>query len=1720
MTAFHEFLLQRIESRSLSTEDVLTAFVPLMQQVITTHTSDRVAPLDGVHALQVDNGAIWYPRANERPGQNQLRRVQRLLQPSSQAVDVVGEYRVTHDVGTPRDQQTNLRIVDSDEPATQPVWIPGYRSWEHTLDHHDPLTDIFCLGQILASLACGLDLSDSSDHQRFVEHRSNLFAINPDLHPVLASTITAMTDLDRHARPPQLPALLNTLRNYRDQAIDFDTDLAREQLDGREDLPTRRQAILRKLQERLFEINRRNRLLQFRSTMQTVNLTHASIPLLFDVQQVREDQVLTWGGEFRRELLKLKPVTLNRYLNFREAVYLPGSLDRIRVEARRDQTEYGFAQLRLILCFLNWADLKADPPELYESPLLLLPVRLGLKKGIHDRYTLTADETTAEVNPVIRHLFRQLYDIGLPDQVDLQGTGLEEFVGRLAEQIQTSDASVRLQTVDRPRVELVYEKARRRLDQFRRRTRLSGRGIRQFLELDYSYDAVNYHPLGVRLFEEFIRPPQTHLQSVISSKPPQPWYVQPPADGADESPVAEVEKQFYHLHDTGDANPFHWEVNLCSVTLANLKYRRMSLVRDYEALVSANAENEAFEAAFAVNPPAATESLPLPGLHDRYHVVPCDPTQQSAVASARTGGSYIIQGPPGTGKSQTITNLIADFVARGQRVLFVCEKRAAIDVVFHRLRQQQLDDLCCLIHDSQADKKQFVMDLKHTSDSFRAEEDVPVDQSRRKREEIIQRLEETARPLQQLDESMRQPVDGTDVPLRSLLDNLIRLQPELPELVPAKWERVPSWGDWEKSRRPLKEFSVRLKNLQDSPRLTDHPLHLLSPSLVDVERPAALVTDCVANCRRHFDLLQQTLDSSPEARRLIASLSDLEQLISFAVQAQFLTEGDGLTLLDPSSPRAADYLQQLRKLTRADRAIAKAQEHTSHWTARLSSGDTRAALEQARGFEASSLPWLKPAWWRLRSVLNRSYDFAAHAVKPSWSVILSQLDTEHDAHAARYDVVSGIAEQFQIHVDFDTFHQQLEELRSVLKSQPGLVGDFCSLVVSAADGGQIIESFADLQPQVRELQRNLDRILDDYHQYSVTELSGELTQIEGSLRQLPEYLHCLTPLREMSVPVSTALRTLPLTLNQLEAASAERSLRDACLSHRELETFDAVRRSRLLEELAELNSEWSAINGSVIREQVRQRFLERLQLTSQPASTLTPDQKELKKSYQKGRRELEHEFGKSMRYKAIRELAAGESGQVVRDLKPVWLMSPLSVSDTLPLDDSGFDVVIFDEASQITLEEAIPAVFRAHQIIVVGDEMQLPPTSFFSSRRPDDDDELEYAHDGESAQYNLNSSSFLNQTARNMPSRMLGWHYRSRAESLISFSNHAFYHGRLLTVPEETLTTGERPELTATQPEDGRPGAVALMERAVSFHFMAHGVYDRRRNRPEAEYIACLVRTILADKRRLSIGIVAFSEAQQEEIDAALQRLADDDSDFAEQLEAEREREDDGQFNGLLVKNLENIQGDERDIIILSICYGPRPDGRILMNFGPINTAGGEKRLNVAFSRARHCMAVVSSMKSTAITNEYNEGAACLKNYLRYAEAVSAGQTDAVAAVLRSLSGATNHQRVHDPSDDHVVLQLEKELRSEGWRVERDVGQSDFRCDLAVSRDGDAVHRLGILIDTPRWYAQTDLLERELLRPGLLEAFGWKILVVRARDWYFDRSQVLTDIYEALTPAS
>jgi hypothetical protein len=1514
-----------------------------------------------------------------------------------------------------------------------------------------------------------------------------------------------MTALARRDRAADLRLLVHTLENYRDQTVDLDYELARIAGFAEKDLRSKQAVVLRKLRERLFDISRRNRLLHFRPTMQSINLTHASVPLSFDIKNIRPDQIFVWNAERHKEFRAGKDVSLNRFLNFTEALYLPSFLDRLMAETKRDRAEFGFAQLRLVICFLRWTNVKEKPVERFDSPLILLPVDLKKQKGIRDTYLLEPQGSEAEINPVVRHEFKRLYGIELAATIDLAQTSTDDFFAFLDARVAASASGVSLQKIDRPRIALIHDKARRKLDQYRRRARLAGRGVRRFQDLDYSYDPANYHPLGIKLFSTMVRSQGSRLRAIIEEKPrPRSFAIAPPAP-----PVVEKEQSFFSLEE-GETNPYTWQYDLCSVTLANFKYRRMSLVRDYDSLLEQQPVNPAFEATFSLKPrPESSKLRDAPELADRFDVVPCDPTQATAIGEARSGECYIIQGPPGTGKSQTITNLIADYVARDKRVLFVCEKRAAIDVVFARLRQRGLGDLCCLIHDSQTDKREFVMDLKQTYERFLADEEKRPPR-RLARKQIVRQHGAELAALEHFDRAMQSAPVECDIPLRQFLDRALELRDRLPHLRALDKEILPHFATWNSCQGQIDRFVSALRELQTDGILANHPLKLLSSRVAAFDRPLERIAAVLARVLALLDEVERLLGATGVPREHWDSVGQAAELVSCLEQVAPLATLDLLNVLDSQSEAAKRFNAEVKELQKKQDRLAEACEAAKGWKRRLPAAEVAGALSQTQHFERAHLPWLKPSWWRLRSVLRSYYDFRSHIVAPTWSQVLTALQSVYQREAELESARQAMREEFAILGDVSAVVETVKNLRVALPQWPAPLSRLLGELIKSPQAGSIVARILEAAPSVRDLQRELTVIMDGFADRPLAEIRRQAALAGESLEDLPDFLHCLSLLGKLPGEVGKILRRFPFTADELEAAVVDRSLEAVLRNDRALNRFSAAEHSRRAGAIAELYDQLLDANAAEIHDHVRDRFREHVRLAGLPAAQLESDQKEFKKSYNRGRRELEHEFGKSMRFKAIRDLVSGDCGEVIKDLKPVWLMSPLSVSDTLPLDTGYFDVVIFDEASQITLEEAVPSLFRAGQAIVVGDEMQLPPTSFFESRHEEDDEGLLIEEEGELVEYELESNSFLNHAARNLPSTMLGWHYRSRSESLISFSNWAFYEGRLLTVPEEQLSTTEQQPLRAKQAEDAQQGALELLRRTVSFHYLEHGVYEKRRNRAEAEYIAQLVRRLLTRHRGPTIAIVAFSEAQQTEIEDALNQLAGEDAQFREVFEAELEREEDGQFVGLLVKNLENIQGDERDIIILSVCYGRDAGGKMRMNFGPINMSGGEKRLNVAFSRAKHHMAVVSSIHFGEITNDYNEGAACFKNYLRYAEAVSTGRAESAKRVLHGLCRWHETGESDDaPAGDLVADQLAAAIAGHGLVVDRAVGQSHFRCDLAVRRPGDTAYRLGILIDNQAYYEHSDIMERDVMRPRLLRNFGWNVCHVFAKDWYQNPQQVV-----------
>jgi very-short-patch-repair endonuclease len=447
---------------------------------------------------------------------------------------------------------------------------------------------------------------------------------------------------------------------------------------------------------------------------------------------------------------------------------------------------------------------------------------------------------------------------------------------------------------------------------------------------------------------------------------------------------------------------------------------------------------------------------------------------------------------------------------------------------------------------------------------------------------------------------------------------------------------------------------------------------------------------------------------------------------------------------------------------------------------------------------------------------------------------------------------------------------------------------------------------------------------------------------------------------------------------------------------------------------------------------------------------------------------LKRELNKQRKILPLRKLFKAIPNLILT-LKPCLMMSPLSVSLFLEANNYHFDIVIFDEASQVCTEDAIGTIMRGKQAIIVGDSKQLPPTNFFATTTS----ESEFDTDDEDEDDNIDSDGYdsvLDQAVTVFPERTLRWHYRSRNEDLIAFSNSKIYNNNLITFP----TNKER------EPDSG-----------VEYIYVPNGIYDRsgkRNNSVEASKVAEIVFNHIRNYPRRSLGVVTFSEPQQQAVESAIleKRLLDQSSEsfFAEDKE-----------DAFFIKNLENVQGDERDTIIFSIGYAKDRNGVMHMNFGPLSKTGGYRRLNVAITRAKYNIKLIGSIYPTDINleNTTSEGVKMLRSYIEYA-------INGPQILERELS--VPDRIIYDSPFEESVYEF---LISKGYKVATQVGCSGYRIDMAVKHPSlSGIYVLGIECDGATYHSARTARERDRLRQTILEDMGWKIYRIWSTDWIKD----------------
>ena len=443
-------------------------------------------------------------------------------------------------------------------------------------------------------------------------------------------------------------------------------------------------------------------------------------------------------------------------------------------------------------------------------------------------------------------------------------------------------------------------------------------------------------------------------------------------------------------------------------------------------------------------------------------------------------------------------------------------------------------------------------------------------------------------------------------------------------------------------------------------------------------------------------------------------------------------------------------------------------------------------------------------------------------------------------------------------------------------------------------------------------------------------------------------------------------------------------------------------------------------------------------------------------------------------------------------LFPCWLLSPQTVSTIFPLEKNMFDLVVFDEASQMFVENALPTIYRGNRIVVAGDNKQLRPSSGFV-RRYQADDSFDYNVDL-STQAALEVESLLDLATAKFTPVHLVYHYRSMYSELIDFSNMAFYDNKLQIAPNITLSGGYKP-----------------IER-----IKVRGIWQNRHNHEEAVAVVKLVRTILRERKyNESIGIVTFNNEQKEYIEDMLDAEADKVAIFRKQLFQEENRTENGENLSIFVKNLENVQGDERDIIIFSIGYAKNDYDRVVAQFGSLSMDGGENRLNVAITRAKKKIYVVTSIEPEELDNvetTKNNGPKLLKKYLQYARAVSGGNNSEVRAVLGTFNAG---KKIAEPIGAYEE-RIKQGLESMGYTVYTNLGNTSYKLSLGVYDNELGRFVLGIECDYQAYGSSESVLERDVYRIKFLESRGWKIVRIWSRDWWQSPKQVLQHLSEII----
>lgn len=1037
-----------------------------------------------------------------------------------------------------------------------------------------------------------------------------------------------------------------------------------------------------------------------------------------------------------------------------------------------------------------------------------------------------------------------------------------------------------------------------------------------------------------------------------------------------------------------------------------------------------------------------------------FQVIDADSSQQEAIQAAKDGISFVLDGPPGTGKSQTIVNIIAELVAQGKKVLFVSQKKAALDVVRYRLYLQGLDQLCLDLHDHTQSNKAFIEALSQAQ--TRLEQPLP------KAPELglFARLAQYRAQLNQYAQELHSQPGKMSCRFQELYAGLGQ-ESAAPDLN-FKFANV-----LEHSDQDLQECESVIQRLQAHAKVYQHAKTHPWQALKRHQPFSLQQREGFEDIWQQLKQVLEKLDSMTTEWHQLTELNRAQSQTEFNQQKKLFQQLAAIPAL-PKNWLERDAQSAQQSLSDNQK---RHQQVQTQWHEVL--GFTQDGLKQ-RDLEILSEganKWSKtgffkilmPAFYAWKKQITQSF-YLPGKMPSDLARIHKDLQDYQAAQKQVQDLINEQHEYEHYYQGLETNWEQLQQHLSWLQTLQELTPISAALkqIILHADRAQTLQALQNQllqqQEQFQQLLKNLDEHLSHHTlanpQSTWAELIQQVDKQIQALDQLDEWI-AFAQVKYDCVQLGMAefleqAQSQQIPLEQLESTFRKRFYRlylDAAEDQfPDLRKFNSQEQAQRIQTFADLDRQQLPLNRERVLYALQASYHQSIpKIPSEQLSTLR------KLAAQKRPR-------KKIRWmvKHLRDL--------ILQVYPCWMMSPLSVAQFIELEKGQetmlFDTVIFDEASQIYPQDGLCSIFRGKQLIVAGDPLQMPPTSVGRSMLDADEAEDE---DDLGADY----ESVLDLASTILRRRRLMWHYRSRFEELINPSNYHIYDGDLITFPRAEL------------PEN----------RPVRFHYVEQGIFEKRKNRLEAE---ALVKRLIELYRThqgedsLSVGIIAMGIGQQECIREVIQEMQAQEPSLESLLDEDRGGED-----PLFIKNLENVQGDERDIILISVGYGKSKEGKFLQRFGPINQMVGHRRLNVAFTRARKQVEIFCSFHAHEIKVRSNSslGVRFLRDYLRFAET---GHLD-----MSEVKQESTHQ------NSQIEDALLKALQEKGYQVHSRLGSSRYRLDLAVLDPAQPLQYLmGIETDGAMYQDAQTARERDRLRQEILQSGGWALSRIWSRDWW------------------